>query len=140
MAPVVLRGLVLWHLLGCAAFGPAPLPRRNRLLRLQRRTSTPSVDGGVFPESSLWSWENHRIRYVAAGAPGDPPLVLIHGFGASCDYYRSNIDVFAAAGYRVFAIDLLGFGGSDKPITADYSADLWTRQVLDFGFSIVKPR
>jgi len=42
------------------------------------------------------------------------PLVLIHGFGAAIGHWRKNI-VLAAGGYQVFALDLLGFGGSDKP-------------------------
>jgi pimeloyl-ACP methyl ester carboxylesterase len=59
------------------------------------------------------------------------PLVLIHGFGASIGHWRKNIPVLAEAGYRVFAIDLLGFGGSDKP-ELDYNLDLWQQQIKDF--------
>lgn len=59
------------------------------------------------------------------------PLVLIHGFGASIGHWRKNIPVLAEAGYRVFAIDLLGFGGSDKP-ALDYTLDLWQQQLKDF--------
>lgn len=59
------------------------------------------------------------------------PLVLIHGFGASIGHWRKNIPVLAAAGYRVFALDLLGFGGSDKP-ELDYTLELWQQQLKDF--------
>jgi pimeloyl-ACP methyl ester carboxylesterase len=59
------------------------------------------------------------------------PLVLIHGFGASIGHWRKNIPVLAAAGYRVFAIDLLGFGGSDKPALS-YTLELWQQQLKDF--------
>lgn len=59
------------------------------------------------------------------------PLVLIHGFGASLGHWRKNIPVLAEAGYRVFALDLLGFGGSDKP-ALDYTLELWQQQVKDF--------
>lgn len=59
------------------------------------------------------------------------PLVLIHGFGASIGHWRNNIPVLAEAGYRVFAIDLLGFGGSDKP-ALDYTLELWQQQLKDF--------
>ena len=40
---------------------------------------------------------------------------MIHGFGASVGHFRKNIPVLAGEGYRVYAIDLLGFGASDKP-------------------------
>jgi pimeloyl-ACP methyl ester carboxylesterase len=59
------------------------------------------------------------------------PLLLVHGFGASIGHWRKNIAVLAAAGYRVYAIDLLGFGGSSKPAIA-YSMELWQEQVYDF--------
>jgi len=55
----------------------------------------------------------------------------VHGFGASSDHWRFNVGPLAAAGYRVLALDLLGFGGSAKP-DAVYSVDLWRDQVLDF--------
>lgn len=59
------------------------------------------------------------------------PLVLIHGFGASIGHWRKNIPVLAAGGYRVFALDLLGFGGSDKP-ALDYTVELWESLIQDF--------
>jgi pimeloyl-ACP methyl ester carboxylesterase len=59
------------------------------------------------------------------------PLLLIHGFGASIGHWRKNIPVLAAAGYQVFAIDLLGFGKSGKP-ALDYSLELWKLLVKDF--------
>lgn len=59
------------------------------------------------------------------------PLVLLHGFGASIGHWRKNIPVLADAGYQVFAIDLLGFGGSDKP-PLEYTMELWEELVNDF--------
>ncbi|NEP11735.1 MAG: alpha/beta fold hydrolase [Symploca sp. SIO2C1] len=59
------------------------------------------------------------------------PLVLIHGFGASIGHWRKNIPVLAASGYKVFAIDLLGFGGSAKP-SLNYTLELWQQQLKDF--------
>ncbi len=56
---------------------------------------------------------------------------MVHGFGASLGHWRKNIPVLAAGGYRVFAIDLLGFGGSDKP-AIDYTLDLWEELLFDF--------
>ena len=81
------------------------------------------------PEFQTWTWQGHSIRYVVEGS--GTPLVLLHGFGASILHWRKNISVLAEAGYRVFAIDLLGFGGSDKPAIS-YSMGLWRELVEAF--------
>lgn len=80
-------------------------------------------------EKRIWIWQDYKIQYTVMGT--GTPLVLIHGFGASLGHWRKNIPVLAAAGYQVFAIDLLGFGGSDKP-AIDYSLDLWQTLLKDF--------
>ncbi|MDX2216958.1 MAG: alpha/beta fold hydrolase [Oculatellaceae cyanobacterium bins.114] len=76
-----------------------------------------------------WTWRGYTIRYAVKGS--GQPLILIHGFGAAIGHWRQNIPALAAAGYQVFAIDLLGFGGSDKP-PLDYSVDLWQELLRDF--------
>ena len=45
------------------------------------------------------------VRQEGAG----PPLVLIHGLGGSSDWWRHNFDALAAH-YRVYAVELIGFG------------------------------
>ncbi|MBW4648560.1 MAG: alpha/beta fold hydrolase [Kastovskya adunca ATA6-11-RM4] len=77
----------------------------------------------------FWTWKGYKIQYTVVGT--GKPLVLIHGFGASIGHWRNNIFPLAAAGYRVFAIDLLGFGNSEKP-PLDYSLELWQEQLKDF--------
>ncbi|MDF5711253.1 MAG: alpha/beta fold hydrolase [Nostoc sp. S4] len=79
-----------------------------------------------------WQWRGHNIYYVRAGEkqPQRPPLLLVHGFGASCDHWRKNITGLSED-FEVFAIDLLGFGRSAKP-KLQYSGDLWRDQLHDF--------
>lgn len=51
-------------------------------------------------------------------AIGDgPPVVMVHGIGggSSVFQYRLNAPVIADAGYRVYAMDVLGFGRSSQP-------------------------
>ena len=49
-------------------------------------------------------------------APGDSALVLLlHGFPEFWWTWRDQIRTLAAHGYRVAAMDLRGYGGSDKP-------------------------
>ena len=76
-----------------------------------------------------WNWQGHKIRYTVVGE--GKPLLLIHGFGASIGHWRKNIPVLAEGGYRVFALDLLGFGGSDKA-PLNYTLELWQEQIKDF--------
>lgn len=80
-------------------------------------------------EKHFWNWQGHQICYTTAGA--GQPIVLIHGFGASIGHWRKNIPVLAAAGYQVYALDLLGLGASDKPLVP-YSVELWQALLSDF--------
>lgn len=80
-------------------------------------------------EKHHWTWNGYNIEYTVTGT--GRPLVLVHGFGASIGHWRQNIPVLAAGGYRVFALDLLGFGGSAKPALA-YNLELWEEQLRDF--------
>ncbi|WP_008308594.1 alpha/beta fold hydrolase [Leptolyngbya sp. PCC 6406] len=79
-----------------------------------------------------WQWQGHSIYYVKAGESrrDSPPLLLIHGFGASTDHWRKNIHELQRD-FEVWAIDLLGFGRSAKP-DLTYSGQLWRDQLHAF--------
>ncbi len=86
---------------------------------------------------STWMWQGHRINYVEAGTEA-PALVLIHGFGANVGHWRKNIP-FLAQHYRVYALDLLGFGQSAKPLGSKfYTFEHWGEQIADFVQEVVK--
>ncbi|KVI00255.1 Alpha/beta hydrolase fold-1 [Cynara cardunculus var. scolymus] len=72
-----------------------------------------SISSKVKVETCVWNWKGYSIRYQYAGNSG-PALVLVHGFGANSDHWRKNIPVLAES-HRVFSIDLIGYGYSDKP-------------------------
>lgn len=63
-----------------------------------------------------------------------PPVLLIHGFGASTYTWR-QIAPELARDHRVIAVDMKGFGQSDKPFDENYSvfdqAELLTQLILD---------
>ncbi|NJN85263.1 MAG: alpha/beta fold hydrolase [Leptolyngbyaceae cyanobacterium SL_7_1] len=85
-----------------------------------------------------WDWNGYSIRYQQAGTSG-AAIVLIHGFGASSDHWRKTIPVLAETN-RVYAIDLLGFGLSEKPSpshTVQYTFDTWGDQVAAFVQTVV---
>jgi len=56
-----------------------------------------------------------RVHYQEAGEPDAPVIVLIHGFCASNFVWREVLLPLAAAGFRVVAPDLVGFGFTEKP-------------------------
>ncbi|MEI6045660.1 MAG: alpha/beta fold hydrolase [Chloroflexota bacterium] len=62
-----------------------------------------------------------------------PALVLIHGYAASVEHWRHTFNGLKGR-YRIYGLDLLGFGQSDKPdgSTVRYTAKFWARQVRDF--------
>lgn len=92
---------------------------------------TPSVTTISIP-GKYWQWRGNSIYYVTAGEqqPAKPPLLLVHGFGASTDHWRKNIAQLQEQ-FQVWAIDLLGFGRSAKP-NLEYSGKLWREQLHDF--------
>jgi pimeloyl-ACP methyl ester carboxylesterase len=65
----------------------------------------------------LFDYRGHRIFYRVDGAADAPALLLIHGFPtASWDWEAMWTELVAS--YRVYTLDMIGFGLSDKP--ADY--------------------
>jgi len=94
-------------------------------------TSIASVPG------TYWQWRGNSIYYVRAGQkqPQRPPLLLVHGFGASTDHWRKNI-ADLQQDFEVWAIDLLGFGRSAKP-NIEYSGYLWRDQLHDFITQVI---
>jgi len=78
----------------------------------------------------VWNWRGIDVNYIAYGTSG-PPILLIHGFGASAYQWRYNIPSLAEK-HRVFAMDLVGFGKSEK-LVMDYSGgQIWSDQIADF--------
>jgi haloalkane dehalogenase len=63
-----------------------------------------------------------RMHYVDEGPRAAPPVLMLHGEPSWSYLYRKMIPVVAAAGHRVIAPDLVGFGRSDKPSSrTDYT-------------------
>ncbi|HLT13491.1 MAG TPA: haloalkane dehalogenase [Marinobacter sp.] len=65
-----------------------------------------------------------RMHFVDEGPANAAPVVMLHGEPSWSYLYRHMIPMVAAAGHRVLAPDLIGFGKSDKPAEAsDYTYD-----------------
>lgn len=88
--------------------------------------------------SRTWTWQGFPIAYQSQGEAG-PAIILVHGFGASLGHWRKNIAPLAQT-CRVYALDLIGFGGSAKPIPGqeiNYTFETWGRQIADFCQDVV---
>lgn len=95
-------------------------------------------------EQRFWTWRGWRIRYTHLFEPScvEParvetpgidraaPLLLLHGAGSSLEQWRENLTEFAQE-RPVYALDLVGFGGSQK-VACELNTDLWVAQVADF--------
>lgn len=70
--------------------------------------------------------------HLRAAVAGDGPLVvLVHGWPESWYSWRHQIAPLAAAGYKVVALDVRGYGGSDKPpAVAAYAMSELIRDLL----------
>ncbi len=114
----------------------------------QRRLSQPVREDAVrtpeerFSELPGYPWAPHylsdlpalvglRLHYLDEG-PLDAPLtwLCLHGNPSWSYLYRKMIPLFLAAGHRVVAPDLIGFGRSDKPKKESAHSFNWHRQVL----------
>ena len=62
-----------------------------------------------------------RVHYQEAGEKHAPALVLIHGFASSTLVWSKVFLNLAQAGFRVIAVDLLGYGYSGKPRYGEYT-------------------
>ncbi len=75
-----------------------------------------------------------RLHYLDQGNKNAPVVLMLHGEPSWSFLYRKMIGPVVAAGYRVIAPDLIGFGRSDKPSQrSDYTYQRhldWVRQVL----------
>ena len=75
-----------------------------------------------------------RLHYLDEGPPDGEIIIMLHGEPSWSYLYRKMIPVATAAGYRVIAPDLIGFGRSDKPtLRSDYTYQRhvdWIREVL----------
>ena len=99
---------IAFLLTGCLAFHRGPMPGEPA------GATFADVDGA-------------RVRYVDVGK--GPAVVLIHGFASSLETWSGVVPKLAKS-HRVIALDLKGFGWTDRP-AGDYSPEAQAKLVLD---------
>jgi pimeloyl-ACP methyl ester carboxylesterase len=100
-----------------------------------RFTQLPGFDFAPHYIEALAGFENLRVHYLDEGstAAGARTVLCLHGQPTWSYLYRKMIPVFTAAGHRVVAPDLFGFGRSDKPVDdAVYTFDFHRAMLMRF--------
>ena len=147
--------------LDVAAFGPPSFATRQRnAVTSVASTAAPSIpffgrgsrviDVSPAPskkprlqrEYESWMWDyksenrqknkSYKVNYRVEGNEEGRPILLVHGFGANINHFRYNIPALVNAGYRVYAMDLVGFGASEKDYSAPFSIEFFGQQIHDF--------
>lgn len=59
-------------------------------------------------------------------------ILFIHGLGSSSDRWWDIPDALSRYFHPIVAVDLIGFGGSDKPVTVDYTIEYFSKFIRDF--------
>ncbi|EAW34950.1 hypothetical protein L8106_21609 [Lyngbya sp. PCC 8106] len=92
-----------------------------------------------------WVWRGWQIRYTyirsqsnrtTPSNDSDLPMIFLHGFGASIGHWRYSLQQLSQS-HTVYALDLLGFGSSQKAI-ASYDTSLWADLVHDFWLTFIR--
>ncbi|HEX8685338.1 MAG TPA: alpha/beta fold hydrolase [Pyrinomonadaceae bacterium] len=120
---------------GAAGAGVAALAAVNAAVA--REVPEPET-GALGGEAGTYAWKHGQIFYRHAGREDAPPVLFVHGIGAGARSFmwRRNF-LPLARDFRVHALDLLGFGYSDKPPNAPYSARLYVELISDFVREVV---
>lgn len=104
------------------------LPRETTLL-------SPEEQQFLKKGKTFWTWNSAYgqldVHYIEKGT-GSRHLILLHGFRANTFTWRFLIDPLAQAGYHVWAVDLIGYGLSDKPASVPYDTDFFIEQIQSF--------
>jgi len=80
-------------------------------------------------QGTLTNISGLNIHVLAAG--NDMPMILIHGFMGMAYDWRFNIQQLAKY-FSVYALDLPGFGYSDKPLSFDYTSNGYAEFIASF--------
>src|SRR5258706_10265342 len=104
----------------------------TKLLTRPREVSWPDSINFIYHAEHSWftTIDGARIHYQEAGDEHAPPIMLIHGFISSTLIWDEVFLPLAQSGFRVIALDLPGYGYSDKPRHAEYTIESQARAVI----------
>ncbi len=134
--PIVVR-LGMFHTEGPAAVQPKPLDceaepsldRRSILIGMSAAAALSSAAWGTPLSTSTtlasrtFSTPRHTTHYIESGPADGPLMIFLHGWPELSLIWRTQVDAFAADGWRCVAPDMRGYGGSSHPAANDAYAN-----------------
>ncbi len=122
--------------------GAATLAVAGKLLLRPRDADWQKCRDAVFhPEHSCFiDVDGVRVHYQEAGDEHAPAMILIHGFASSTLVWSKVFLKLAETGYRVIAVDMLGYGYSAKPRNGEYTIAGQAKLLLRFLDRLGIPR
>lgn len=82
--------------------------------------------------SRFVSVDGVRLHFQEFGDSKNPAIMLIHGYRSSAYVWRASAPAIANFGFHVIAVDLVGFGYSEKPHWFEYSIQAQARVLSRF--------
>ena len=85
-------------------------------------------------DKSILLNNNIKMRYLESkqgDGISDRHILFIHGLGSSADRWLDIPDAISMY-YHTIAVDLIGFGGSDKPTDVNYTIEQFSEFILEF--------
>ena len=135
MRKIVRYCVGVFELLGLVALASSIIAAA---VALRHIIDTPQPLESILPgEAHLYRWRHGHIFYKVLGNRDAHPLVMLHtpSLGNSAYEMRKIVGALAQE-YRVYALDLLGFGLSDHP-SIDYTSETYIAMCHDFLTQVV---
>ncbi len=102
--------------------------RRNLHLGVGFLAATSGLNGPGRLRFRIVATRRARLSTIEAGS--GPAVVAIHGLGATKGSFLPTVTAMSGR-FRMIAVDLPGFGDSDKPVGARYDPQFFARAVID---------
>jgi pimeloyl-ACP methyl ester carboxylesterase len=123
---------------GLDAFGAGRLVVRDNLhLGVGFLVATSGASGPGRPRFRRIQTASGTLSVMTAGV--GPPVLLLHGLGATKGSFLPTVAALSAS-FATIAVDLPGFGDSDKPLDAGYHPPFFARAVVDLMDALRLPR
>jgi 4,5:9,10-diseco-3-hydroxy-5,9,17-trioxoandrosta-1(10),2-diene-4-oate hydrolase len=81
------------------------------------------------PQDKYITVNGIKVHYWDEGS-GDVPIILVHGINSNVTFWQENVFALAKT-HRVIAVDLIGFGDTDKP-QINYNVAMLAQFLYDF--------